>query len=225
MSMGDAVLKAELFEQLGRVGKALGSAKRLELLDLLSQTPRSVADLAATAGLGLTTASMHLKALREAGLVATSREGTTIRYRLAGDDVAALFAQLRAVAAAHLGDVNLARDRYLGTLHGDDTDQVDRDELVRRVRAGDVIVLDVRPTVEFTAGHIPGAICIPLDELSDRLSELSADLEVVAYCRGAYCVLAHDAVRLLNAHGRRAVRLAEGMLEWRLAHHPIEAAS
>jgi rhodanese-related sulfurtransferase len=225
ISMGDAMLKAELFEQLARVGKALGSGKRLELLDLLSQGPRSVADLAATGGLGLTTASMHLKALREAGLVATTREGTTIRYRLAGDDVAALFAQLRAVAAAHLTDVGVARNRYLGTQDGEDTEQVGREELLHRVEAGEAIVLDVRPAPEFAAGHIPGAVSIPLDELPDRLSELPADLEIVAYCRGAYCVLAHDAVRLLTAHGRRAARLAEGMLEWRLAHQPVTAAS
>jgi rhodanese-related sulfurtransferase/DNA-binding HxlR family transcriptional regulator len=225
MSMGDAVLKAELFEQLARVGKTLGNGKRLELLDLLSQGPRSVADLAAAAGLGLTTASMHLKALREAGLVATTREGTTIRYRLAGDDVAALFAQLRTVAAAHLADVDRARTRYLGTQDGDDTEQVDREELLRRARAGEAIVLDVRPAPEFAAGHIPGAVSIPLDELHDRLAELPADVEVVAYCRGAYCVLAHDAVRQLTAHGRRAVRLAEGMLEWRLADQPVATAS
>lgn len=223
--MGDMTLKAELYEQLARVGKTLGSGKRLELLDLLSQGPRSVADLASTAGLGLTTASMHLKALREAGLVATSRDGTTIRYRLAGDDVAALFVQLRAVADAHLAEVGVARDRYLGTQYGQDTQQVDREELLRRARAGEVIVLDVRPSTEFSAGHIPGAISIPLEELSDRLSELPADLEVVAYCRGAYCVFAHDAVRLLRARGRRAVRLADGMLEWRLARQPIQLAS
>jgi len=223
MSMSDAALKAELFEQLARVGKTLGSGKRLELLDLLSQGSRSVADLATTAGLGLTTASMHLKALRDAGLVATTREGTTIRYRIAGDDVAALFAQLRVVAATHLGDVDVARARYLGTEDGEDTEQVDRAELLRRVQTGEAIVVDVRPALEFDAGHIPGAVSIPLDELPDRLSELPADVEVVAYCRGAYCVLAHDAVRLLIAHGRRAVRLAEGMLEWRLADQPVTA--
>jgi rhodanese-related sulfurtransferase len=203
-------------------GKALGSGKRLELLDLLSQGPRSVADLAATAGLGLTTASMHLKVLREAGLVATTREHTTIRYRLAGNDVAAPFAQLRTVAATHLAEVVVARARYLGTQDGDDTEQIGRAELVE---AGEAIVLDVRPVPEFATGHIPGAISIPLEELPDRLCELPADVEVVAYCRGAYCVLAHDAVRLLTAHGRRAVRLAEGMLEWRLADQPVTAAS
>jgi rhodanese-related sulfurtransferase/DNA-binding transcriptional ArsR family regulator len=223
--MGDAARKSELFEQLARVGKALGSGKRLELLDLLAQGPRSVADLAAAAGLGLTTASAHLQTLKQAGLVATSREGTTIRYRLADTDVAALYAQLRTVAAARLPDVDVARTRYLGIEAGEDTEQVDRDELLRRARAGQVVVLDVRPAPEFAAGHIPGAVSIPIDELPERLSELPADLEVVAYCRGAYCVFAHEAVRLLTAHGRRAVRLAEGMLEWRLADQPVSAAS
>jgi rhodanese-related sulfurtransferase/DNA-binding transcriptional ArsR family regulator len=223
--MGDAERKSELFEQLARVGKALGSGKRLELLDLLAQGPRSVADLAAAAGLGLTTASAHLQTLKQAGLVATSREGTTIRYRLADTDVAALYAQLRTVAAARLPDVDVARTRYLGTEAGEDTEQVDREELLRRARAGEVVVLDVRPAPEFAAGHIPGAVSIPIDELPERLSELPADLEVVAYCRGAYCVFAHEAVRLLTAHGRRAARLAEGMLEWRLADQPVSAAS
>jgi rhodanese-related sulfurtransferase/DNA-binding transcriptional ArsR family regulator len=223
--MGDVARKSELFEQLARVGKALGSGKRLELLDLLAQAPRSVADLAATAGLGLTTASAHLQTLKQAGLVATSREGTTIRYRLADADVAALFAQLRDVAAARLPDVEAARVRYLGVDDGEDTDQVDREELLRRARAGEVVVLDVRPATEFAAGHIPGAVSIPLDELPRRLSELPPDVEVVAYCRGAYCVLAHDAVRILDAEGRRAVRLAEGMLEWRLADLPVVTAS
>jgi rhodanese-related sulfurtransferase/DNA-binding transcriptional ArsR family regulator len=223
--MGDAARKSELFEQLARVGKALGSGKRLELLDLLAQGPRSVADLAAAAGLGLTTASAHLQTLKQAGLVATSREGTTIRYRLADTDVAGLYAQLRTVAAARLPDVDLARTRYLGIEAGEDTEQVDRDELLRRALAGEVVVLDVRPAPEFAAGHIPGAVSIPIDELPERLFELPADLEVVAYCRGAYCVFAHEAVRLLTAHGRRAARLAEGMLEWRLADQPVAAAS
>jgi rhodanese-related sulfurtransferase/DNA-binding transcriptional ArsR family regulator len=223
--MGDAGSKAELFEQLARVGKAMGSGPRLELLDLLAQGPRGVGELAATAGVGLTTASMHLKALKQAGLVATTREGTSIRYRLATPAVAALYAQLRDVAASLLPDVNAARARYLRTEDGEDTEQIGREELLRRAQAGEVVVLDVRPTPEFTAGHIPGAVSIPIDELPDRLSEIPSDVEVVAYCRGAYCVFAHDAVRLLTAHGRRAVRLADGMLEWRLADQPTATAS
>jgi rhodanese-related sulfurtransferase/DNA-binding transcriptional ArsR family regulator len=223
--MGEAGHKSELFEQLARVGKALGSGKRLELLDLLAQGPRSVADLATAAGLGLTTTSAHLQTLKQAGLVATAREGTTIRYRLADTDVAALYAQLREVAAAHLPDVDAARERYFGIKDGDDIEQVGRAELLRRAEAGEVVVLDVRPSPEFAAGHIPGAVSIPVDELPQRLSELPADVEIVAYCRGAYCVFAHDAVRLLTANGRRAVRLTEGMLEWRLAGQPVAAAS
>ncbi|MCO1656725.1 ArsR/SmtB family transcription factor [Pseudonocardia humida] len=223
--MGDAARKVELFEQLARVGKALGSGKRLELLDLLAQGSRSVADLAAVAGLGLTTASAHLQTLKQAGLVATRREGTTIRYRLAGADVAALYLQLRTVAAAHVPDVDVARTRYLGTAGGEDTEQVGREELLRRAEAGEVVVLDVRPESEFAAGHIPGAVSIPITELPERLAELPRDAEVVAYCRGAYCVFAHDAVRLLTAAGRRAARLSEGMLEWRLADQPVATAS
>jgi DNA-binding transcriptional ArsR family regulator len=219
--MGDATLKAELFEQLARVGKALGSGTRLELLDLLAQGSRGVGELAAAAGIGLTTASMHLKSLRQAGLVTTARDGTTIRYRLASPDVARLYAQVRDVARALLPDVDAARVRYLGT----ETEEIGRDELLRRVRAGRVVVLDVRPAVEYGAGHIPDAVSIPIDELPRRLAELAADVEVVAYCRGAYCVLAHDAVRILEAEGRRAVRLAEGMLEWRLADLPVATAS
>ncbi|MGH3821243.1 MAG: rhodanese-like domain-containing protein [Pseudonocardiaceae bacterium] len=171
------------------------------------------------AGLGVTTTSAHLQTLKHAGLVATSREGTSIRYRLSDTDVAALYAQLRTVAAARLPDVDAARRAYLGA---EDTDEIGRDELLRRAQAGDVVVLDVRPASEFAAGHIPGAVSIPLDELPARLAELPADLEVVVYCRGAYCVFAHDAVRLLTTQGRGAVRLADGMLEWRLADQPVE---
>ena len=220
--MGDAAAKAELFEQLARIGKALGNGKRLELLDLLAQGPRSVADLAVAAGLGLTTTSAHLQTLKQAGLVAAARHGTTIRYRLADTDVATLYIQMRNVAAAHLPDVDAARRNYLGD---DDTEQIDRHELLRRARAGTVVVLDVRPAPEYAAGHIPGAVSIPIDELPARLAELPPDAEVIAYCRGPYCVFAHDAVRLLTAHGRRAVRLADGLLDWRLAEHPVEVSA
>ncbi len=220
--MGDSVRKAELFEQLARVGKALGSGKRLELVDLLGQGPRSVAELAAAAGLGVTTTSAHLQTLKQAGLVATRRQGTTIRYRLAGPDVAALYVQMRQVAAAHLADVGVARRSYLGD---EDSEQIGRDELLRRAAAGEVIILDVRPGPEYAAGHVPGAVSIPIEELAERLADLPADTEIVAYCRGPYCVFAHEAVRLLTAHGRRAVRLADGMFEWRLAAQPVEVGA
>ena len=220
--MGDPVAKTELFDSLARVGKALGSGKRLELLDLLAQGERSVEHLAKAAGLGLTTCSAHLQILRQAGLVATRRDGTKIHYRLAGQDVAALYALLRDVAGNRSAQAAAARDVYLG---GDDTEAVDRDELQRRLASGAVVAVDVRPAEEYAAGHIPGAVSIPLDELADRLADLPGDVNVVAYCRGAYCVLAHDAVRLLTARGRRAVRLVDGMLEWRLADLPVTTAA
>ena len=220
--MGDPVAKAELFDSLARVGKALGSGKRLELLDLLAQGERSVDALARAANLGLTTCSAHLQTLRQAGLVSTRRDGTRIHYRLAGPDIAALYALLRDVAGTRSAAAAAARDAYLGT---DDTAAVDRDELRRRLAAGEVIAVDVRPAEEYTAGHIPGAISIPLEQLAERLADLPAHVEVVAYCRGAYCVLAHDAVRLLTTRGRRAARLADGMLEWRLADLPVDATT
>ena len=219
--MGNPVRKAALFEAFAQVGKALASPKRLELLDLLAQGERSVELLAQRAGLGLTTASNHLQVLRQSGLVATRKEGTKVYYRLAGDDVAALWSQLRDVASAHLADVDRARAAYLGDGEADDVADVTRDELLRRLQIGDVTVIDVRPGEEYTAGHIPGASSLPLDELADRLAELPPDTTIVAYCRGAYCVMAHDAVRRLRAEGLHAVRLADGMLEWRLADLPV----
>jgi rhodanese-related sulfurtransferase/DNA-binding transcriptional ArsR family regulator len=216
--MGDRARKAVLFEQLARVGQALASGKRLELLDLLAQAERSVEALAAAAGLNLTTASAHLQTLKRAGLVATRRAGTRVFYRLTGDDVADLLMRAREVAAAHLPDVTAARDDYFGA---GEVESIGRAELLRRAAAGRVAVLDVRPASEYAAGHLPGAVNIPFDELETRLDELPAGIEVVAYCRGPYCVFAHDAVRVLAARGRRAARLHEGVVEWRLAGHPV----
>jgi rhodanese-related sulfurtransferase len=215
--MGDPIRKAELFDGFAQVGKALGSPKRLELLDLLAQGERSVEVLAGRAGLGLTTASNHLQILRQAGLVSTRKAGTKVYYRLSGADVAALWAHLRDVASTHLAKVDRARAAYLG----DDIAEVTRDELLRRLEAGDVTVIDVRPGEEYAAGHIPGALSLPVDELADRLAELPGGATIVAYCRGAYCVMAHEAVRALTAEGLRAVRLSDGMLEWRLADLPV----
>ena len=219
--MGDATRKAALYDAFARTGKALSSGKRLELLDLLAQGERPVDALATAAGLNLTTASAHLQTLRRAGLVTTRREGVRVHYRLAGDDVAALYALLRRVAQAHQDSVEPARSAYLGPA---DAEEVGRDDLLARAASGEVVVLDVRPAEEYAAGHIPGALSIPLAELADRVAELPEETEVVAYCRGAYCVLAHDAVRLLHARGRRAVRLVDGMLEWKLAELPVERA-
>jgi rhodanese-related sulfurtransferase len=214
--------KTEMYEQFARAGKALSSPKRLELLDLLAQGERTVDSLALASGLGLSTASQHLQALKDSGLVRVRRDGTFMRYRLAGEDVAVLFALLRTVAATHLADAERAAAEYLaGSAH--DGDAIAREELIRRVRSGDVIVLDVRPAVEFESGHIPGALSLPLDELEECLGDLPEDVDIVAYCRGAYCVLAYEAVQRLQSAGRRGRRLDEGMLEWRLAGLPVES--
>jgi rhodanese-related sulfurtransferase/DNA-binding transcriptional ArsR family regulator len=213
--------KAALYEAFATSGKALASGKRLELLDLLAQGERTVDALAKAAGLNLTTASAHLQTLKQAGFVATRREGVRIHYRLAGDDVAQLFALLRKVAEAHQAAVAAARDAYLGE---DTTGEMSHAELRARVAAGDVVILDVRPVEEYLAGHIPGALSIPVNELADRINELPEDTEIVVYCRGEYCVLAYDAVRLLTDLGRRAIRLNDGMLEWRLSELPVDAS-
>jgi rhodanese-related sulfurtransferase/DNA-binding transcriptional ArsR family regulator len=211
--------KAELYDAFAASGKALASGKRLELLDLLAQGERSVDALAKAAGLNLTTASAHLQTLKQAGFVATRRDGVRIHYRLAGDDVARLFALLRKVADNHQAAVPAARNAYLGE---DGARELPREQLRSRVEAGDSVVLDVRPAEEYQAGHIPGAISIPVDELADRINELPEGTEIVVYCRGEYCVLAYDAVRLLTDRGRRAIRLDDGMLEWRLADMPVD---
>jgi rhodanese-related sulfurtransferase/DNA-binding HxlR family transcriptional regulator len=220
--MGDRTRKDALFAEFAAVGKALGNPKRLEVLDLLSQGPRSVESLAEAAELGMSTCSAHLQALREAGLVESRRDGKRIYYSLAGAGVAGLWDHLRRVAQTHRPHTELARRAYLGP---EDTTAVDTDELLRRIADGDAVVLDVRPEPEYAAGHLPGAIHIPLAELAGRIGELPRDHEIVAYCRGRYCVLAHDAVRLLNAEGLDASRAADGVLEWRVAGLPVETGA
>jgi rhodanese-related sulfurtransferase/predicted transcriptional regulator len=224
--------KSALFDQLAVVGKAFGSAKRLELIDLLAQGERTVESLAREAGLGVSTASAHLQVLKLSNLVSTRREGTRVHYRLAGEDVAALYATMRKVAREHSADVDRALDSYLGVSSLGDTDagvvEISREELLARLDAGDVVLLDVRPPEEYAAGHIPGARSVPIGQLADDLDSvpgLGEETDVVAYCRGAYCVLAHDAVRLLRARGRRASRLEDGLLEWRIAGHPVEVGA
>ena len=221
--MADRAAKTELFEQYARVGKALSAPTRLDLLDLLAQGERTVDALARAAGVGVSTASMHLQTLRAAGLVRTRKEGTSVHYRLSGDDVAGLYANLRDVALAHLADADRAAVAYLGGDAAGQAEDVPREELLRRARSGQVVVLEVRPRHEYAERHIPGAVSVPVEELEQRLAELPADVQVVAYCRGAYCVLAYDAVRLLTRHGRSARRLREGMLEWRLAGMPVQS--
>jgi rhodanese-related sulfurtransferase/DNA-binding transcriptional ArsR family regulator len=217
--MGERVAKDALFEEFAAVGKALGNPKRLELLDLLAQGARSVDDLASAAELGVSTCSAQLQTLREAGLVETRREGRRIYYSLASDEVAGLWDHLRRVAQRHRPHIELARRSYLGP---EDTAAVDTNELFRRLETGDTVILDVRPEPEYAGGHLPGAIHIPLEQLAERLKELPRDKEIVAYCRGRYCVLAHDAVRLMIANGLTAKRAADGVLEWRVAGLPVQ---
>lgn len=210
--------RSQLYDEIARTAKALANGKRLELLDLLARGERTVEALARAAGLGVTSTSAHLQSLKQGGLVANRRDGVRIYYRLAGDDVADIYVRLRNVAARHLATVGVAASAYLG----EGTEEVTRDELIRRYAAGELAVVDVRPREEYDAGHIPGALSIPLDALIERLAELPTDIEIVAYCRDAYCVLAPEAVRLLTAGGRSARRLADGMLEWRLVGLPVE---
>jgi rhodanese-related sulfurtransferase len=174
-------------------------------------------DLAGEAGLGLSSCSAHLQVLHHARLVTTRKQGTRVFYALASDDVARLYADVQQVAASLLAEVGPAQDAYLGG----EVEEVTRDELLRRASSGDLTVLDVRPAAEYASGHIPGAVSIPVAQLGQRLAELPASTEIVAYCRGPYCVFAHDAVRLLRACGRPARRLADGMPEWRLADLPV----
>jgi rhodanese-related sulfurtransferase/DNA-binding HxlR family transcriptional regulator len=205
--------KDALFEAIALMGKAFASPVRLELLDLLAQAPRSVEQLARASGQSTANTSQHLQALRAAGMVTRAREGTRVRYELAGDEALRLWLALRDASATRLAEVERASRDYLG----DDVDTIDRDQLLARLRRGDIVLVDVRPEEEYAAGHIEGARSIPLDELERRLAELPPDAEIVAYCRGPFCAYAHEAVRRLRAEGRNAKRLAEGWPEWRLA--------
>ena len=214
---------AALYDELAQPAKGLSHPKRLLLMELLAQGERSVDAVADASGLGVTTTSAHLQTLRHCGLVMRRRDGQRIYYRLAGDDVAALLVALKGVARAHRAAVEPARRAALG-LDVDDraeVEQIGREELIARARTGDVVVLDVRPETEFAAGHIPGALSIPIDELADRLNELPPELEIVAYCRSEYCVMSYDATRLLQAAGRRVRVLDGGVTEWRLAGQPV----
>jgi rhodanese-related sulfurtransferase/predicted transcriptional regulator len=208
--------KDALFEAIALMGKAFASPRRLELLDLLAQAPRTVEALARSSDLSTANTSQHLQALHAAGLVKREREGTKVRYSLAGDDTLALWLALRDASATRLAEVERAARAYVG----EDVEAIGRQELIARLGRGDVVLVDVRPGEEFEAGHIDGARSIPLDELHERLAELPAEREIVAYCRGPFCAYAHEAVRRLRAAGRTARRLDEGWAEWRLADRP-----
>lgn len=213
--------KHDLFSQFARVGKALSNGNRLELLEYLAQGERSVEELSQVAGLSLANTSQHLQQLRQAGLVANRKAGLKVYYRLSGDDVIVLLDALRAVAERHVADAERLINTYLTVK--DRLEPVPRAELLARVRDGLVTVLDVRPPEEFAAGHVPGAVNIPLAELEQRLAELGKDQEIVAYCRGPHCVLAFDAVARLRAKGMKARRLEDGYPEWKAEGLPVEA--
>jgi rhodanese-related sulfurtransferase/DNA-binding HxlR family transcriptional regulator len=204
--------KNALFEAIALMGKAFASPVRLELLDLLAQAPRSVEDLANASEQSNANTSQHLQALHAAGLVTRVREGTSVRYSLAGREALEVWLALRDASVARLAEVERAAREYLG----EEVDAVGREELIERLRRGDVVLVDVRPGEEYAAGHIEGARSIPLDELQRRLAELPPDRAVVAYCRGPFCAYAHEAVRQLQAAGRDARRLEEGWPEWQL---------
>lgn len=211
--MSSRQTKDALFEAIAVMGKAFASPRRLELLDLLAQGPRTVEELARAGDQSNANTSQHLQALHAAGVVTRRREGNSVRYALAGEDVLALWLSLRDVSAARMAAVERAAEEYLG----EDVAAIGREELLTRLGRGEVVLVDVRPENEFEAGHIDGARSIPLAELEQRLTELPADRAVVAYCRGPFCAYAHEAVRQLSDAGRPAQRLEEGWPEWRLA--------
>lgn len=217
LSMG---FKHDLFAQFARVGKALGNGNRLELLEFLAQGERSVEQLSIVAGLTVANTSQHLQQLRHAGMVTCRKEGLKVYYNISGDDVINLLDALRAVAERHVTDVQHLVNTYLTVK--DNLEPVPRAELLERARAGLITVMDVRPPEEYAAGHIPGAVNIPLKDLEKRIKKLDKNQEIVAYCRGPYCVLAFDAVARLREKGLNARRLEDGYPEWKSAGLPVE---
>jgi len=217
--MGDRAAKDALYEALAGVAKALASGRRAEIVDLLAQGERSVEEIAGEIGQSMANTSHHLRSLAGAGLLRSRREGTRIIYALAGTEVGELWAAVRTVAAGYVAEIERLAAAYLGARDG--LEPVSRDELAARLVAGDVTVIDVRPTSEYVAGHVAGATSVPIVELERRLDALPRSTEVVAYCRGPFCVYADDAVRLLRARGFDARRLEDGFPEWNRAGLPV----
>jgi rhodanese-related sulfurtransferase/DNA-binding transcriptional ArsR family regulator len=215
-------LKALLYEQVARVGKALASPKRLEMLEILAQGEKSVDVLAGEVAVDIKLVSAHLKSLKEARLVQSRREGKRIVYRLSGPDVAQLGVSLRRVAEEHLVELQMALQQMMA--EPDRLAQVGRKELLAQAKRGEVVVLDVRPPEEFDTAHLPYARSVPLPELAQRLAELPQNVEIVAYCRGPFCLMSDEAVKLLRAHGYRARKTFDGVSEWRAAGLPLGAA-
>ncbi|HUR18612.1 MAG TPA: metalloregulator ArsR/SmtB family transcription factor [Acidimicrobiales bacterium] len=219
--MGDRAAKNALYDGFAEVAKSLANGRRAEIADVLAQGERSVEDLAEEIGQSVANTSQHLRSMAGVGLLTTRRSGTRVFYRLAGDRVGELWSALRDVAADHVAGLERLAGAYLGERDG--IDLLGRDELAARLKKGDVIVLDVRPTPEFAAGHIAGARSTPVTELRRHLRALPKGAEVVAYCRGPYCAYADDAVRELKRRGFRAQRLIDGFPEWRRAGLPVAA--
>jgi len=215
--------KGDIFNQFARIGKALSNGNRLQILEYLAQAERSVDDLANIAGLSVANTSQHLQQLRQVGLVSSSKQGLKVYYRIASDDVIELMQVLRRVAELHLADVGQLVSTYLSVK--DELEPLSRKELMDRVEQGLVTVIDVRPEAEFVAGHLPGAINVPPDELEKRLNMLDTEQEVVAYCRGPHCVYSFDAVEKLRSKGIKASRLEEGFPEWKSAGYPVELSA
>jgi rhodanese-related sulfurtransferase/DNA-binding transcriptional ArsR family regulator len=217
--VADRAAKDALYEGFAEVAKAMASGRRAELVDVLAQGERSVEEIATEIGQSLANTSHHLRTLARAGLVTTRREGTRVHYSLASERVAELWEAIRDVAAEHVAGLEHLAAAYLGDREG--VELVDRDELAARIREGSVVVLDVRPSAEFAAGHIRGARSVPITELRRALGVLPRDAEVVAYCRGPYCVYADEAVRELDRRGFQARRLVEGFPQWKRAGLPV----
>lgn len=212
--------KDRLFEQFARVGKALASPKRLEIVDLLSQGERPVEEIARETAMSVASASQHLQALKAARMVESRREGLYVRYRLADEDVFRTWQAVRALAESRLAEVDRVVEAYLEDR--DALEAVDATELMERLSDGSVVVLDARPGEEYRAGHIPGALSVPVDALEAGLQTLPKDRDLVAYCRGPYCVFSDEAVAFLRARGYRARRLRQGLPDWRAAGMPVE---
>ena len=217
--MSHRPFKNRLYAEFARVGMALASDKRLELVDLLAQGPRYVDALAAEMEMSVANISQHLQVLRIAKLVESERKGTRVLYRLADDSILKLWLSLREVAEDHLPEIGQLREQY--SMEGPDG-ELSRDELEKLMAADDVVLIDVRPAVEFQHGHLPGAVAIPVEELSRRLDELPRGKRIVAYCRGSFCLFADEAVALLRQHGFDAVRLEGGWPEWLAEHRPVD---
>ena len=218
-SVGDRAAKDALYDGFAEVAKALASGRRAEIVDVLAQGERSVDEIADEIGQSVANTSHHLRAMARAGLLTTRRDGTRIFYALASERVAELWSALRDVAGEHVAGLERLAAAYLGDRDG--VEVVDRTELAARLKRGEVVILDVRPEVEFAAGHIAGARSVPITELRRHLRALPDDTDVVAYCRGPYCVYADDAVRELNKKGFRARRLIDGFPEWKRAGLPV----